>query len=233
MSEPGEISKKPETGLKSSPELYVDVVASDGFIQALRKAAKITQRTGHEAGFWIGLTNNNEYWISLVRRGNASGMDRDPETKREKREDIKEFQEGIDLDPIDLVDVHFHPSCDPAPSPDDLAVLSGQNGTADEKQMPRIVGGIGIVDKKGEINLLLVRISSKGIPGDFLIEDVALSLEDIEFFLGDLLPSDSKKSELLSLLNNTGFYKAIFVSLPNGEDTWPDTEIERLRAFFK
>ncbi|GEM_PF-5008244 len=235
MSEPGEITKKnqPEIDLNVSPELCVGAVASDGFMRALRNAAKVTQRTAHEAGFFIALTNDNEYWVSLVREGTASGMDREPETKREKDKDQKEFEELMSLDITELLDVHFHPGCDPMPSFNDLVYLSTVNLDPDHENKPRTASGIGIVDKNGKIDLLLMRIISKGIPRDFLIEDVVSSCEDVEFPFGDWSPSASKKSELLTVLNNSGFYKAIFVSLPKNEDKWSDAEIEALKDFFK
>lgn len=212
-------------------ELYMGAVMHDDFMKALRSAAQITQRTAHETAFFIGLTADNEYWISSVKRGEASGMMRHEMNKREESRLEKDFRAIMDFAVDDLLDVHFHPACDLTPSLDDLGAFS-EFLSIQEARKPRPVMGVGIVDKNGEIELLLVRIISKGIPNGFLLEDVSESLTEIEGNLGDSLPPESTKSKLLDVLNGTGFYKATIISLPRDQKGFSELELSKLRDFF-
>lgn len=213
-------------------ELYMGAVMHDGFIKALRSAGGIVRRSGYEAGFCLGLTGSNEYWFSPIKRGYASEMNRPPESASEIRRETKEDIARQNLNVKDLLYAHFHPSSNLIPSYDDLASLSMGN-ISDGEGSPRFFMGIGVVDGKGEINLLLLRIVSKGIPGRVLLEDVKDSLKEIEFNpCPDSLPTESTKLKLLAVFNETGFYKATIISLPKDQQEWSELERSRLRDFF-
>lgn len=229
MSEIGETPQVSEIGFRN----YIEVVKDKGFVDALREAAELTRNSGREAMFRASITDKGGYRISRVSAGRTdSTEDVTYETAHAWTDIARPGLVGLEDDSIPLVHIHFHPTGDPRPSRVDLETTSVWNGLVDMDKLPRATSGIGVVDRDGNIDLLLYRIISEGVPTGLLLDDVDEDLSAIQNFDEDSLPSETKKDEIAFVLK-AGFYNATVLSLVKDDTEWSVAEDEKIRQFFR
>lgn len=227
MNETAEIPKPSET----NSETYIKSIRSEKFIDLLKKSAELTRTTGYEHAFSVG-TKNSKFCSSLIIKGGTDSMERNYGQEEEGTSELGDDWYDADFFVQDLAKVHFHPSGGLVPSEPDLGTMAGSNEIEDAAKKQRSTAGIGVVDKEGNINLLLIRVLSARIPSRHLFKDLVDSFDEFAIYSPDSLLSDATKDEILSILNN-GFLRATILSLGKDEERWSEPDNEKIKQFFK
>ncbi|GEM_PF-2766768 len=196
-------------GIELESELCLDFVTGEPFISALKEAGRITKRTGYEAGFVV----ENDFSVSEVVEGTT---------------DSTALPIDLAVDQESRMTVHFHPDNELFPSGADLSGI-----TAYEESH---VLGVAIIDEVGSIDLLLIKTTKK-LPYPLSVFDDFYDSASEDAW--DLLPvqgnsvSDETKKGLLDILNKSGLFKAVVITLGDKDGGFSQTEKESLQEFFR
>jgi hypothetical protein len=207
-----------------SSQLILDILLSPAFKQALSKAGNRASRTGHETGFVVMKKYaSDDFGVPWVLEGGCGGMWKD-EAPREILSVGKRRFWHLLHDTYPLFDIHFHTAYDQLVIPS-LSDLHGIHGDfmceeADGNHYEvRTVVGIGQVDTRANVELLLVQPLMPFFPG-----------EGEEAMLEQLLPA-STTEEVARLLTDSGAYKAEVVHFHRWQLAAADQEKVRKFAF--
>jgi len=192
-----------------SPEFLRDLFSSECFVQTNIKAAKRTERTGHENGYKVFKQKGNDRLIfTKVFEGNSYSTEGINE-KLEKYYNHIVFNEGF----YPIIAAHFHPDSQMLPSPGDLShadISRDLSSTAYGFDL-KPINILGRAYKN--IDLLLYQQRPLCIPGE-LGNQLMEELYDSQLSNNEYTErTDDYPYIIAEIMRNSGLYEATIIKI--------------------
>jgi hypothetical protein len=207
-----------------SEDFLIGLFSSDPFIQTNLKAARKTERTGHETGYNIFKRIGQEkITLSSVVEGTSDSMEGTAE-QFEKHHKSLIYDQSI----YPLIQAHFHPNFSMIPSPDDLFVNSVTMNAIPLKTGYK-AKPISIIGRSyKDVDLLIYQIRFPEAATQALDEQLMEELRDYDFNNDYAEKETDYPFRIADKMKSSGLYEATVMKiLKNGQYFFDPAEIRK------